>query len=578
MRPLFYLLLLLFGPAILPEARAASALCSGRDDRAMKAESQLLCYSEITNDQIQENCRNNLGGAAVDRADSEATSICVNTYKQMKTEAQSYQNKKATKGAQIANLSKENACESNPNPKACLLEAAKKIREAAKLEKELKGDLEKAQKKIARAVKKNEAARKRYNQDEESIRSRRLDAKVLNMGSPEEEQQKQQEISRSRALSVFQPSTALPQGLEVSAENGGASDISGYEQKMSSLKEEQEAAMNSGSGFEKAARAQASVHETQSQKYTQEADRVLASANQLGDATKGPKAADGKTSGLSGTKPAGADQSTGSAQGSTGASITNDAPSDTSSNTGSSGSGALGSMAAAGGGAAGSGGGSSSAGSDPYAYSLFPAKPEAPAAASPAAGGALTDTAIVANPTEAPALQPSGEVAPMQENIGITGLSGGATGAGLSATGASRSPASAKNKNGAGARTLVSTGGSAGGAGGGQAKAAATKEAPSLAKDLSSGAVSIGGGDINAAMTSLAEDFGLASAEPLTEAEKEALAMRQGGEAADSATLNQSQEAVIAESNSAPLFTRTRWALERAVKRGDLILGLRKKL
>jgi hypothetical protein len=110
--------------------------------------------------------------------------------------------------------------------------------------------------------------------------------------------------------------------------------------------------------------------------------------------------------------------------------------------------------------------------------------------------------------------------------------------------------------------------------------------------DLQSGAVSIAGSEMKSAVQSLAEELGATDLDlnlgDLTEEEKAALAPLEGGDGVRnlapikngrrSASVIQGSDASIQDEQSATLFSRSRSAHERALKRGNLILGTRKKL
>jgi hypothetical protein len=109
---------------------------------------------------------------------------------------------------------------------------------------------------------------------------------------------------------------------------------------------------------------------------------------------------------------------------------------------------------------------------------------------------------------------------------------------------------------------------------------------------LQSGAVSIAGSEMKSAVQSLAEELGATDLDlnlgDLTEEEKAALAPLEGGDGVRnlapikngrrSASVIQGSDASIQDEQSATLFSRSRSAHERALKRGNLILGTRKKL
>jgi hypothetical protein len=111
--------------------------------------------------------------------------------------------------------------------------------------------------------------------------------------------------------------------------------------------------------------------------------------------------------------------------------------------------------------------------------------------------------------------------------------------------------------------------------------------------DLKSGAVSIAGSEMKSAIASLAEELGATDLDldlgDLTPEEKAALAPLEGGGGVRSlaqtknggrrtASLSQGSDEAILDEQSKPLFARARSAHERALLRGNLILGIKKKL
>jgi hypothetical protein len=108
--------------------------------------------------------------------------------------------------------------------------------------------------------------------------------------------------------------------------------------------------------------------------------------------------------------------------------------------------------------------------------------------------------------------------------------------------------------------------------------------------DLDSGAVNIAGSEVNSALAALEDEFKTEDVkldlDGLTAGEKKALspdgALAGGVFSAPSsggrqlASASQESKAVLDE-DSTPLFPRNHGAIERAIKRGDLILGIKKK-
>jgi hypothetical protein len=159
---------------------------------------------------------------------------------------------------------------------------------------------------------------------------------------------------------------------------------------------------------------------------------------------------------------------------------------------------------------------------------------------------------------------------------------------GLRASGASVNPGS---YGGAGSPTGFSGSRGAGVDGAGEAgKAREIASREQFSPDLNKGAVNIAGSEVNSALAALEEEFKTDDVQldlgGLTADEKKALAPN--GELAGGvfsspsaggrrvASTTQESRAVLDE-DSTPLFPRNHGAIERAIKRGDLILGIKKK-
>lgn len=431
-------------------------------------------------------------------------------------------------------------------------------------------------------------------------------------------------MAAALTLQELQKPTVSTSGVSVAAKDGAATSITEYKQNFSQLTQEQYQSQDHASQFGDAAKAEASKLMQQSVDFQDMATRAREQAAKvttagtdssnsgISDSNKIPVPGDGTAARAEYQAGKATGGSSGVGQkGISGASNTPEASTYDSSATNSSSAPAMQSTApspltsaaapaAMGASSSGVGAAQPSSASDPFAgmnttpaYNNGQDQMQQTAQSNPRSanfGEALGtyDPRAKSEETETAAAEPEAKVEETPEQVAAAGgLSGDIDG---ESSGASSAPG-IRGADGKPIRTGFST------ANGGNlqsSRQSMDKDAASgggFSPDLKSGAVSIAGSEMKSAVQSLAEELGATDLDldlgDLTAEEKAALAPLEGGEGVRNVATARSGRRVasvqgsdgsIQDEQSMALFSRTRLAHERALKRGNLILGTRKKL
>lgn len=609
MKNFLYRSLFLFWLAIGLPSLAFGVARSGDMDKEDKA-LQLEYYAKINPD---EKCGANAGAGIDTQAGKEYKSACLASYKGSKEVAEKYLKDKAAAEAKIQALTSQSAASCGTSQKSCLEGVAANFQQASDIQKGMAGDLTKAHDKAQEWSKLNETALQKYRADLKNIETAETNAKnraetLRSQGDMAAAARAMQEVQRAPTVSSS--------GISVAAQNGAANSISGYKEKISQLTREQAESKDHASQFSLSAQTEAKELMRKSTSYQKMAADTRAQAAAL--STGGSSISEGKpvTTTLPPSRPTELGGSGGKANpGGGGAGVsspgnTNDVAStstssqtNTSTSPSSNATSALTSAApgmaaaASSAGAAGKSGGSGNSSQDPYAgmngaaaYGAGQQQAEGnPKSTNFGEVLGTHDPRTKNQENQQAEAEPEAKAEEgSPEQVAVAGGLSGDTG---ESSGASSAPG-IRGADGKPIRTGFSSasGGSLQSRHENMDKDAAAGGA--FSADLKSGAVSIAGSEMKSAIQSLAAELGATDLDldlgDLGAEEKAALAPLEGGDGVRNlapviggrrtASVIQGSDASIQDEQSAALFTRTRSAHERAIKRGNLILGTRKKL
>jgi hypothetical protein len=568
----------------------------------------------------EKSCSANTGAAG--------QAACLESYKGAKKAIDDYEKAKASGTAEIQALTSQNStmCGANRTPagqKACLETTAANYQKAAELQENLVNNfLLAAYNKSLKWQKENETAIKNYQNDYNKIATLENDAR--NRANVLRSQGDTMAAARTMEL-VQKAPTASASGISVAAATGAAGSIDEYKGKVPQLSQEQFNAQDYASRFGKATRAEADRLIQQSESFRAMADKARAQAAAV--ATGGT---DPSKSGISdpGTKklpetgpmpvarppqseidalgrkpgsgvPAGTGTSTSPEPSTYDSNTTNNATPSSVPATQSTTPSALGSAAAA----TGSGVAAASptntasdqfAGMNNQAFNNSGSQDQTAQNNPKSAnfGGEVLGTYDPRKKDESNQMTEAEAETKAVESAEQVASAGGLSGAsgGEESSGASSSP----GIRGADGKPIGFSA-AAGGSNLQSSRKNMDRDASAreqFSPDLKSGAVSIAGSEMKSAIQSLAEELGATdldlNLDDLGAEEKAALAPLEGGDGVRnlapikngrrSASVIQGSDASIQDEQSAALFSRSRSAHERALKRGNLILGTRKKL
>lgn len=572
-------------------------------------------------------CAANTGAGIDTQAGREYNSACRASYDGAKEAAVKYREAKEKATAELQKHTSQNSalCGANRTPaaqKTCFEGVASNYAKAAEIQKKLADDLIAAHNKAQKWRDQNAEALKKYREDLRGIEA--VETEARNRANVLRSQG--DTLSAALAVKQVQDASAVNNsGISVAARDGAASSITEYKGKFSALSQEQADSQDHATKFADAARSEASKLMQQSVDYQEMAEQARAQAKAITttgtdesgsgisgkDQSRVPVPGDGKAARAeyqAGKGTGGGDGTGGNGQ--KGISGTNQAPPAGEATADTNNSNA-----------------SQTPGATPAAASAMPAAAAAAPAASsvaqpagssgdPFAGmnnsaaynnnggqtaqnnpkstnfGEVLGTYDPRNKEDPQTAEADAEAKTVESSPGQAAAAGGLSGGvGEDNSGASSSPG-IRGADGKPIRTGFSS------AGGGSIQSSRQnmdKDATSgggFSPDLKSGAVSIAGSEMKSAMQSLAQELGATDLDlnlgDLTAEEKAALAPLEGGDGVRNfapiangrrtASVIQGSDASIQDEQSAALFSRTRSAHERALKRGNLILGTRKKL
>lgn len=609
MKNFLYRSLFLFWLAIsLPSL--AFAVAYPNDQRQEKKLKQLKEYAELSDDVIKERkCPANTGAGVDTQAGREYQSACRASYNGAKEVADKYLKANAAASAEIDALMSKNAtmCGASAGQKSCFDGMAVNFAKIAELKKKMATDLTAASKKAQDWIQQNADALKKYQDDSLKINALEEAAKKdVDRGVDEMALVNVQ--TKARAVSSS--------GISVAAQSGGTGSIVEYKNKIQRLELEQQESKNHASEFSESAQAEVKGLLQQSREFQEKAAEARARAAAF--STAGSSVSEGRpvTTTLPPSRPndlggsggkvnPGGGEAGVSSPGNTNdvASTSTSSQTNTSTSPSSNATSALTSAApgmaaaASSAGAAGNSGGSGNSTQDPYAGMNSAAAYGAgqqQAEGNPKStnfGEVLGTRDPRTKNQENQQAEAEPEARAEEGSPEQTAVAGGLSGDTGESSGASSAPG-IRGADGKPIRTGFSaaSGGSLQSRHENMDKDAAAGGA--FSADLKSGAVSIAGSEMKSAIQSLAAELGATDLDldlgDLGAEEKAALAPLEGGDGVRNlapviggrrtASVIQGSDASIQDEQSAALFTRTRSAHERAIKRGNLILGTRKKL
>jgi hypothetical protein len=595
-------------------------------------------FASMSYEEIANRCRENLGkagqnsgAAAIDikNAESEAGakyhSACARTYEKAKKAANKYIDLLHSSASTIEAASQNSQCGAYRDPasqKTCFTNAIETVKKAKEAQEALQKQLKTSTAQVRHYMTLNRKALNAYIADQNKIGTA---IEAANKKAKELSAQGNLGAANAVYTNTIQSSQVSSPGGAVIAQDGAASTISEYRNKIPSLVAEQDRAIKQAESFASYADTKVQQHQQQASKFASMEQQLTQAMNKLA-----PGEAAGKASGLSDSvklpengpvpmdRPLQETAKGSGGIGTTGGSSTTASASDTGHVPGSApsttqaapssapmaGTPASPAMAAAAApmGASSSGVANPASYSDPYAgmnnqaaYGPPLAQQEQYAQNMPSSSNFVGSTydprTNDSEKQEAADIDPEIKVEEANEQVvAAAGLSGSIDGG---ASGASSAPG-ILGADGKPIRTGFSSAGGGALQPGNRSLDRDVAGKEQFSPDLKSGAVSIAGSEMKSAIASLAEELGATDLDldlgGLTEEEKTALAplegdngvrspasIMSGGRATAGLSRQGSDEAILDE-QSMPLFARARSAHERALLRGNLILGSRKKL